>query len=425
MYYLNKSSTSFKKKINMERILSLSMRPKTLDDIIGQDVLVDSLKNQFSSKRIPHFFIIEGPVGIGKTTIARIIALCLQTTEKNFTNLDWKRAKQYEIMEINAANKNGVDDIRNLAENVKYKPVPPSISRVVILDEAHQLTNAAQNALITETEDTYEHLYFIFCTSALSKIIPALKRRASILSPKALDLPAIFELLKKAKNSCNFHGDVSELASLIYDTHITSPGIILQIAERFFSGLTASESVLYTDTTKLECIELCRAVSTGDWKKCSSLLKTVSKSDVFSLKIAILGYLKTILLNSSGTKAHNTSKAINTIADVNVEDSISVSSLIANVYLACEYMSGTVTAKITSTVKKTTSASGTTPSTTPSMKTTTSTTSTTKQQDIPEKKQETILLDEKPKKRTSPVKSSIFTSNKNSSDSGVKKSKIK
>src|SRR4051794_1808865 len=114
------------------RVLALSMRPKSLDELVGQDKMVECISNQFATGRMPHFYLISGPIGSGKTTFARILARDL--------------LHPAEIEEINAANKTGVDDVRALVDKMRYKPVHPKKNRVVILDEAHQLSNSAQNA---------------------------------------------------------------------------------------------------------------------------------------------------------------------------------------------------------------------------------------------------------------------------------------
>jgi len=118
------------------------MRPKTLQECVGQDELVKALEYQFSVNRIPHFYIVHGPIGAGKTTFARILALALQMgpkEEEPFVIPDemWAKYKKYDIKEMNAANQNGIDDIRALVESMRYQPIAPSKCKVVILDEAH------------------------------------------------------------------------------------------------------------------------------------------------------------------------------------------------------------------------------------------------------------------------------------------------
>lgn len=327
---------------SQDRVLALSMRPKCLDELVGQDELIGTLTSQFASNRIPHFYIISGPIGAGKTTLSRILALILQTqvkceSIKDLHNLPWNDYKKYDIHEINAANKNGIDDIRSIVEMMKYTPMAPSKAKVVILDEAHQLTNAAQNALLTETEDVAKHVFYIFCTSAISKIIPALQRRAYIVSPKPLDSEAIGELIQKAKERVEFEGEVEPLVEALKMHDICSPGLILQAAERYFSGIPAHESVLASvENSKIDTMALCRAVAKGDWKACAGQLKDATKTDVTTLRSCVLGYLKTVLLKSIGSKASGVARAMQTIATHQMDDTVCLPSFMASVCLACE-----------------------------------------------------------------------------------------
>lgn len=324
---VKKEPSTLSKSIN--RVLALSMRPNDLTELIGQTHVVESIQKQMTSGRIPHFFIIAGPVGAGKTTLAKIISK--------------KILKSADIREINAANKNGVDDVRYLVENMRYKPVFPSQSKVVILDEAHQLTNAAQNALNTETEDVADYVFYIFCTSNVNKIIPALKRRAFVINPEPLQNKDIDVLVGKAAKLVSTTGteplkDTTELLNVLKDANITSPGLILQAAERFFSGLSATNSVLFTEDSKVDTLQFCRVLSTGNWKACSDLLKDGSKTDVPALRNCALGYLKSILLKTSGTKAIDIAKAISHLAvdSVRADEGASFPLFLSSVCLTCD-----------------------------------------------------------------------------------------
>lgn len=324
-----------------ERVLSLSMRPKTLQDCVGQEELVKSLEHQFGVGRIPHFYIIHGPIGSGKTTFARILALALQLGPKEENPFEipedvWAKFKRYDIKEMNAANQNGIDDVRALVEGMRYLPIAPSKAKVVILDEAHQLTTAAQNALLTETEDVAKHVYYIFCTSNLSKIIPALQRRAYMMSPKSLTTDELYALLEKAAEQVAFVDELAPLYEALYINSVSSPGLVLQAAEKFFSGIPATEAVTNFQIGKFDTLAICKAVSKGDWKESAKMLKDLTKDEVVTMKMCILGYMKAILMKTSGAKASAMARAIRILAD----DNDMLARFLANVFLACETISG-------------------------------------------------------------------------------------
>jgi energy-coupling factor transporter ATP-binding protein EcfA2 len=323
------------------RVVSLAMRPRSLGEMVGQQDMVDAIRNQFASGRIPHFLIIGGPVGSGKTTLARILGLHIQLGDtkilRTLTEEDWRSYKRFHIEEINAANQTGVDYVRQLTESVRYKPLPPSKVKVLVLDEAHQLSNSAQNCLLTETEDVASHVFIIFCTSQVTKIIPGLRRRAYILQPKALDQAGTSELLEKAKSFVKYEGDVSELAKFLVAEGVVTPGLIVQAAERFFCGLSVSESINFAEMAKFDGLPLCRSLVAGDWSGCASHLRAISKGDVFALRSHALGYLKAVLLKTTGSKAIALSNAVMIITKCNpTDDTTALPSFIAAVCLACE-----------------------------------------------------------------------------------------
>jgi len=319
-----------------DRVLALSLRPKCLADLVGQRKVVDGLTAQFQSGRIPHFYIIEGPVGAGKTTLGRILALLLQLQTTPFRDLqpsDWQHYRKYDIVEINAANKTGVDDMRQLVQDMRFLPMPPSKAKVRILDEAHQLSNAAQNTLNTETEDVQPHVFFIFMTSAGNKIIPALRRRAFIISPSSLDAEGISSLVRLAKEKSNHEGAVDDLLQHLRASGVTTPGLVMQAAEMFFCGLSEAGK---DSKQKVDALAICRLVAGGDWVGCAARLQDVQKADAYSLRLAVAGYLKALLLKAAGNRAVALSRAVEKVTGPCGEDVLP--ALCAALCLACHEM---------------------------------------------------------------------------------------
>jgi len=313
-----------------DKVLSISLRPQKLDDIIGQEDVVKTVKNQFESGRVPHFFLIVGQTGTGKTTLARIIALMLQSGSK-IDNVSKYDISKYDIKEINASDKNGVDDIRDLLEIIKYKPLYPSLAKVIIMDEAHQLTTAAQNALLKDTEDTPEHLYFIFCTNNDSKILATLKRRAYTINTHGINQEGIRKLLLTAKKKTGFKGEIKELEDALVEYEIDAPGLILQAAEKFFNGVEAIKSILSSNTDTVDTKKLCNLILKGNWKEASAFLKTLKKEDIVMTRLCILGYFKTVLLSTGNVNIAKATKVIS-------EECYELPVFLANLCIACDML---------------------------------------------------------------------------------------
>ena len=161
------------------KVLARKYRPQTFKDLVGQESLVRTLTNSINLNRIAHAYLLTGVRGIGKTTTARLIAMSLncenrsnQTCEpcgKCNSCISIRTDSNLDVIEMDAASKTGVDDIREIIDNIKYKPVSNKY-KIFIIDEVHMLSKNAFNALLKTLEEPPSHVKFIFATTEVKKI---------------------------------------------------------------------------------------------------------------------------------------------------------------------------------------------------------------------------------------------------------------
>ena len=163
-------------------VLARKYRPQTFDDLLGQDALVQTLTNAIQNNRLHHAYILTGIRGIGKTTTARIIAKALNCTGKDGQGGPTIRpcgvcencqaiaaGRHIDVMELDAASRTGVDDIREILDGVRYKPTNARY-KIYIIDEVHMLSKNAFNALLKTLEEPPSHVKFIFATTEIRKV---------------------------------------------------------------------------------------------------------------------------------------------------------------------------------------------------------------------------------------------------------------
>jgi len=157
--------------INNKKVLALKYRPQTFEDLIGQDVIAETILNSIKSNKVPNAYLFTGIRGVGKTTTARLISRalnCLKGIEsickENLCNNceAISNSNHIDVLEMDAASKTGVDDVRDLIEFSRYGPTTAKY-KIFIIDEVHMLSKQAFNALLKTLEEPPEYLKFFFC----------------------------------------------------------------------------------------------------------------------------------------------------------------------------------------------------------------------------------------------------------------------
>ena len=172
-------------------VSALKNRPKSFEEVIGQDSITHTLKNSLKTNQLPQALLFSGPRGVGKTSCARILA-------KKINNLESKNSEDFSfnIFELDAASNNSVEDIRKINEQVR---IPPQIGKykVYIIDEAHMLSPQAFNAFLKTLEEPPKHIIFILATTEKNKILPTILSRCQIYDFKRITVIEIQSYLKK------------------------------------------------------------------------------------------------------------------------------------------------------------------------------------------------------------------------------------
>ena len=271
------------------KVLALKYRPQSFDDLIGQNVISETITNSIKFDKIPNAYLFTGIRGIGKTTIARIVAkslnckngienLCKDNFCENCEAIS--NSNHIDVLEMDAASKTGVDDVRDLIEFSRYGPTSAKY-KIFIIDEVHMLSKQAFNALLKTLEEPPEYLKFIFATTEIRKIPITVVSRCQRYDLSRIKSNELFEFIKKIKDKEK--GRVSDDAlKLIVKISEGSVRDALSLLDRGLLTLdkdeeldlqTAQNIFGYFDKSKL--IELFIAILQADEKKVINIYRKI------------------------------------------------------------------------------------------------------------------------------------------------------
>lgn len=185
------------------QVIARKWRPQTFNDVVGQDHVVRTLKNAIARNRIAHAYLFVGPRGTGKTSTARIFAKALNCTGGPKADFDPRDpavqsitdGTSMDVIEIDGASNNSVDQIRDLRDDVRYAPTQGKF-KIYIIDEVHMLSTAAFNALLKTLEEPPEHVKFVFATTDVQKVLPTILSRCQRFDLKPIPSELIVQRLQ-------------------------------------------------------------------------------------------------------------------------------------------------------------------------------------------------------------------------------------
>ena len=276
-------------------------RPNTLEEVRGQDSIISTLKKKIEKGELPHAIMLSGASGIGKTTIARILARELGC----FIDPRTKELSTLTFKEINCADARGIETIRQISETIKFKPISGECS-VWLLDEFHQVTTTGQDALLKTLEEPPSHAYIFLCTTDPGKVKPTIKTRCLPIALQPLKQKTMEELLrsiiKKEKRNIS-----EEVIMQITDISEGSARKGLVLLEQIIDLEESQQlELLSKEEASHQAFEVAQALmkkkGAVPWSEMAKILSTVTEPQE-TIRQIILKYCTSVMLKGGPNSA--------------------------------------------------------------------------------------------------------------------------
>jgi DNA polymerase-3 subunit gamma/tau len=276
----------------MDDSLITKYRPGSLKQMVGQAHLMSSVRDVVDKRRA-HAFLLVGPSGTGKTTLARIIAHMLGADEQTIMN-----------GEHDAATFNGVDAMRQITDGLRYKPLGGSPIKITLIDECQRLSSAAWDSILKSVEEPSEWVYWFFCTTEPGKVPATLKTRCVTYQLKEVDTADIIDLLtwvaKEEKMDCD-----QSVIDLCAKEAKGSPRQGLAYLAVCATAKTKKDALELMSSAEgsTEAIDLCRALmDNSPWTKCVDIISKLKETNPESIRQVVRAYFTKVLMGGTDTK---------------------------------------------------------------------------------------------------------------------------
>lgn len=268
--------------------LHLKYRPKTFNEMLGQAVVVASLKKALASKNLPHAFLFTGASGCGKTTLARIVAMTIGVPASN-------------VLEIDAATNSGVENMRSVTDLVRYKSLRDDDGkRFVIIDECHSLSKATWQSLLKAIEEPPSHCFWAFCTTESDKVPDTIRTRCLSYNLKPISSDALDDLLVEI-NTKERLGVSDEIVSLVArHANGSARRALVYLAQ--VEGVTDKKEAIRLLETGVgeeeQAIALARGLCGGknfNWQEAMRICEALEGESAEGVRLVVCAYAASVL----------------------------------------------------------------------------------------------------------------------------------